>query len=224
MPLKPQHRILLMLSAMACAILLYYTILPKIQPSDMQDMETGGKKEQAAQMVLAPPVGADAGVTSVPADVTSAAPATEVEKLPSVRFYDIKGQPVTLEDFKGQVLLVNLWATWCPPCVAELPSLDKLQAMLQDKGLRVVAVSVDRVPVEDVMAFFKERNLERLAAYVDSDRQIALNWPYSGIPISFLVGRDGALLQTFSGPEEWTEGPVFKAIQAAVHAPVPATP
>jgi thiol-disulfide isomerase/thioredoxin len=217
MPLKPQHRILLMLSAMACAILLSYTILSKIQPSDTTDMEMEDKKEQTARVAMVPAAVSPAGSTA------SNVSENRVEKLAPVRFYDVKGQPVTLEDFSGQVLLVNLWATWCPPCIAELPSLDKLQAMMQDKGLRVLAISVDRVPVEDVLAFLKDRNLEQLAAYVDSDRQIALNWPYKGVPISFLIGRNGALLQTFNGPEEWTEGSVFKAIQAAVDAlPVPA--
>ena len=66
---------------------------------------------------------------------------TQVGKqLPEASFFNAMGQKIELADFKGQVVLVNLWATWCPPCVVELPALDKLQAKLKDRNFKIVAI------------------------------------------------------------------------------------
>ncbi|HEX2753197.1 MAG TPA: TlpA disulfide reductase family protein [Alphaproteobacteria bacterium] len=207
MPLTPKTRILLMLGAMLGAALLSYTILTNIQPSDTKNMETEAKKapEMAREMPAAqPPVGKR---------VTASA------DLAPVTFYDAAGNAVTLADFKGQVLLVNLWATWCPPCIAELPSLDLLQAKLRDAGLKVVAISMDRKPVAEVAAFLEARNVEQMDLYIDTDREITLKWAYEALPASYLIDRDGRVLEIFMGPREWTKGDVFQKIKSALKAP-----
>ncbi|HCS23200.1 MAG TPA: hypothetical protein DIW20_05545, partial [Rhodospirillaceae bacterium] len=108
------------------------------------------------------------------------------------------------------------WATWCPPCVAELPALDSLQAKLRDKGLHVVAVSLDRKPLADVAAFLEERRVEQMKLYVDTDRQIPLKWQYAGVPASFLIGRDGVVIEQFDGPREWDKGEMLTKIEAVL--------
>lgn len=200
MPLTPRTRIFLMVGAMIGAALLSYTILTDIQPPDTQNMKTADKKMP-----------------------TVARPATPVRQspLPHAVFYDAAGKDFTLEGFKGDVLLVNLWATWCPPCIAELPSLDMLQARLRDKGLKVLAISMDRKPVEEVSAFLAARRVEQLDVYIDRDRNIKLKWQYEALPVSFLVDRSGNVLEVFMGPREWTEGEVFDKIKAALQKPSP---
>ncbi|MBU6475319.1 MAG: TlpA family protein disulfide reductase, partial [Alphaproteobacteria bacterium] len=85
--------------------------------------------------------------------------------LPAVTFYDKLGHKVTLADFKGKVVLVNVWATWCPACVAELPSLDRLQAMMPEDKFSVVAISTDTTSQKAIMAFLRARKVGHLAFY-----------------------------------------------------------
>ena len=199
MPLTPKTRILLMLGAMVGAALLSYTILTNIQPSDTKNMETDAKKAPVASREILPVKQVMASADLVP-----------------VTFYDAAGNAVTLESFKGQVLLVNLWATWCPPCIAELPALDQLQAKLRDAGLKVVPISMDRKPVAEVAAFLKERNVEQMELYIDTDREIARKWAYEALPVSYLIDRDGVVLDVFMGPREWAKGAVFEKIRKAL--------
>lgn len=127
-------------------------------------------------------------------------------------FYNAAGQKVTLADFQDKVVLVNLWATWCPPCVVELPSLDTLQAKLRDKPFKVVAIAMDRSGVLPVQGFLAGRGIELLDVYWDKDRQIPLKWPYSGLPASFLLDRGGRVVARYDGPQEWHQGEIYNQI------------
>jgi len=201
--LKPQHRILMIVGAMLLAIGLSYTILVNIQPSStvpektIKNMETAEKEGEFSAVAIRAPRPSQAGKT-----------------LPDVTFYDAEGQPVRLADFAGEVLLVNLWATWCPPCVAELPALDALQAKLRDRGLHVLPVSLDNKPTAEIAEFLAARRVEQIRLYVDTDRQIPMKWTYAGIPASFLIGRDGVVIEQFDGPREWDTGAIFDSIAA----------
>ncbi|MFN7112800.1 MAG: TlpA disulfide reductase family protein [Alphaproteobacteria bacterium] len=201
--LKPQHRILMIVGAMLLAIGLSYTILVNIQPSStvpektIKNMETAEKEGEFSAVAIRAPRPSQAGKT-----------------LPDVTFYDAEGQPVRLADFAGKVLLVNLWATWCPPCVAELPALDALQAKLRDRGLHVLPVSLDNKPTAEIAEFLAARRVEQIRLYVDTDRQIPMKWTYAGIPASFLIGRDGVVIEQFDGPREWDTGAIFDSIAA----------
>ncbi len=188
---------------MLIAVGLSYTILVNIQPPSPET----SKAQENMEM------------KSMPAPVVAAPRPSQAGKtLPDAVFYDAEGRAVRLGDFAGEVLLVNLWATWCPPCVAELPALDSLQAKLRDKGLHVVAVSLDRKPLADVAAFLEERRVEQMKLYVDTDRQIPLKWQYAGVPASFLIGRDGVVIEQFDGPREWDKGEMLAKIEAVLGA------
>lgn len=201
--LKPRQRVILMVTAMLIAVGLSYTILVNIQPPSPETSKVQANME----------------TKSMPAPVVAAPRPSQAGKtLPDAVFYDAEGRAVRLGDFAGEVLLVNLWATWCPPCVAELPALDSLQAKLRDKGLHVVAVSLDRKPLADVAAFLEERRVEQMKLYVDTDRQIPLKWQYAGVPASFLIGRDGVVIEQFDGPREWDKGEMLAKIEAVLGA------
>lgn len=142
--------------------------------------------------------------------------------LEDVTFYDLDGKEARLSDYEGKVLLVNLWATWCPPCVAELPSLDIIQAGLGDKGLRVMAISLDRDKTADELkAFLQGRGVEYLHAYVDTDRAIPLKWKYAGVPVTFLIDRTGAVIRQYEGAADWASDPHYRDIEAALTAGQP---
>lgn len=135
---------------------------------------------------------------------------------PEVVFFDRTDAPMALADFKGEVLLVNLWATWCTPCVAELPTLDRLQGKLKDKKFRVLAISMDRSSVPDILGFLKDKKIEQLDFFWDKEREIASKWKYTGIPVSFLIDRSGNIVETYNGEQVWDKGPLFNKVVALV--------
>lgn len=135
-----------------------------------------------------------------------------VQLSPSTVFFDEAGQKMTLDAFKGKYVLINLWATWCPPCVVELPSLDNLQAKLKDKNFQVVAISMDRSDMATIMSFLQKRGIERLQPYWDKERQISMQWKYDGLPVSFLVDPDGNVLKSYEGSSTWDKGPLLDEI------------
>ena len=112
------------------------------------------------------------------------------------------GSAVSLADFTGQVVLLNFWATWCGPCVREMPSLDRLQAALGPEGLEVVAVSEDRKPAL-AEAFLVEHQLGNLALYLDPRGKVAQAFGLRGLPTTYLIDRQGRMVGGLQGPAEW---------------------
>lgn len=132
--------------------------------------------------------------------------AIEPKRLPDVPFYDSTGKEVRIKDFAGKPTLVNLWATWCAPCVVELPHLDKFAAHYKD-SLNVVGIAMeqDKKP-QEIADFLKKRELGDFAAYVDQSGEFGKNLGLRGIPTSFLIGSDGLILYRFEGEANWTSG------------------
>ena len=112
------------------------------------------------------------------------------------------GSAVSLADFTGQVVLLNFWATWCGPCVREMPSLDRLQAAPGPEGLEVVAVSEDRKPAL-AEAFLVEHQLGNLALYLDPRGKVAQAFGLRGLPTTYLIDRQGRMVGGLQGPAEW---------------------
>ena len=115
------------------------------------------------------------------------------------------GESITLSAFEGQVVLLNFWATWCKPCVREMPSLDRLQAALSPEGLAVVAVSQDRAGLKAVEPFFLEAGLEHLGIYLDPKGKLWREFGVRGLPTTYLIDRQGRLIGAMEGPAEWDE-------------------
>ena len=114
------------------------------------------------------------------------------------------GSAVSLADFTGRVVLLNFWATWCGPCVREMPSLDRLQAALGPEGLEVVAVSEDRKQAL-AEAFLVEHRLDHLALYMDQRGKVAQAFGLRGLPTTYLIDRQGRLVGGLQGPAEWDD-------------------
>jgi thiol-disulfide isomerase/thioredoxin len=130
--------------------------------------------------------------------------ATEPQRLPENSFVDIDGKKVRIADFAGKPTLVNIWATWCPPCVIELPSLEKL-AKHYDGKLNVIAIALEegKAP-KDIAAFLEKRPVGRFAGYLDQSGDFRKNLGLRGVPTSFLIGSDGLILYRFEGDADWT--------------------
>lgn len=119
----------------------------------------------------------------------------------------------TLADYKGEVLLVNLWATWCGPCVIEMPSIQRLYDRYRDKGLKVVAVAVDDPGYEQrVLDFVSERKLTFEILHEGTGKIEAL-FQTQGIPATFLIGKDGRIRKLSLGADDW-DSPANRAVVA----------
>ncbi len=122
---------------------------------------------------------------------------------PETPFSLADGSRLTLASFQDRVVLLNFWATWCAPCVREMPSLDRLQAQLGGEGLEVVAVSEDFAGIDVVAPFFERIGLEHLEVYLDDDGALAKSFGLGGLPTTLLIDRDGRVLGGLEGPAEW---------------------
>jgi thiol-disulfide isomerase/thioredoxin len=122
---------------------------------------------------------------------------------PDDSFADVGGRTISLADFRGKYLLLNLWATWCGPCVSEMPSLDRLQAALGSDNFAVLPISVDRGGAPLVTDFYDKHRISHLGVYVDPSNRIAHSMSVSGLPTSFLVGPDGRVVGALVGATDW---------------------
>ena len=122
---------------------------------------------------------------------------------PAISFQDGEHRRLTLADFRGQVVLVNIWATWCVPCVRELPSLDRLQAKVKPLGVKIVALSIDRGGVEAVKQFFAENGIHNLDIYVDQTMAAQAAFEIPGLPTSILIDRNGHDRGRLVGGADW---------------------
>jgi len=110
----------------------------------------------------------------------------------------------TLADYKGQVVLLNVWATWCPPCKAEMPSLQRLYEAYGDKGLKLVAVSIDDYVSEDSIRAFAKNFGITFEILHDSTHAIERLYQTTGYPESFVIGREGTIRKKWIGPDDWS--------------------
>ena len=130
---------------------------------------------------------------------------------PNVRATDMQGKPVALSELRGQVVLLNVWATWCPPCREEMPSMQRLHQELGDEGLRIVAVSIDAAPGTtdrdgraggDVAAFAEENGIT-FTIWQQPSGEVGRAYRTTGVPESFLIGKDGRIVKKVIGATEW---------------------
>lgn len=129
-------------------------------------------------------------------------------------FTDEDGNEVGLAALQGQVVLMNFWATWCVPCVTELPALDRLQARLGGPGFRVIAVSGDNEGREVVAAFIAENGLEKLPILYDPNLKSARELGVRALPTTILIGANGAELGRAEGPLEWDSPQIVELLEA----------
>jgi thiol-disulfide isomerase/thioredoxin len=129
---------------------------------------------------------------------------------PPLSFAEQSGKTVTLAEFRGRPVLVNLWATWCVPCLKEMPSLARLQA--QRTGLTILAISEDRRGEELVGPFLEQHDIKGLAIYLDPKSAVAHALGVGGLPTSFLIDRDGKILGELEGGAEWDSSEMAKVL------------
>lgn len=136
--------------------------------------------------------------------------------LPEIAFQDDAGQPKTLADWKGKVVLVNLWATWCAPCKVEMPSLSRLQAQLGGADFAVLPISLDRQGADLPRKFLTSNGLGNLPLLIDPSAGLAGKLDAIGLPASIILDREGREIARLLGPAEWDSPPAQQVIRAAI--------
>lgn len=121
----------------------------------------------------------------------------------AITFDDAEGHARNLADFKGKVLVLNVWATWCVPCRTEMPTLDRLQARLGGTDFDVLPISIDRGGIETIRKFYSDIGIHNLPMYVDSSGQVLRQVRALGLPTTLLVDRAGQEIGRIVGPTGW---------------------
>jgi peroxiredoxin len=123
-------------------------------------------------------------------------------KAPDFTLSGLDGEMVRLSDQKDKVVFLNIWATWCPPCVEEMPSMEKLYQQLKGEDFEILAVSVDKNGAEVVLPFMKKHKLS-FTALVDSKETLRYKYQTKGVPETFIIDKNGFIVEKVMGPRDW---------------------
>ena len=143
------------------------------------------------------------GATSANASRTDIPLHSEPKELPDIVFYDEANNPVKLDRWRGKVVVLNIWATWCPPCVKEMPTLDRLQQKLGGDFFQVVVLSVDEAGVKAVKQFFKQTRVKNLDIHMDPGFKAAGALNALGLLTTLLIDVQGREMGRLVGDAEW---------------------
>jgi len=136
------------------------------------------------------------------------------EPIADVRFLDGNGNEVSLTDFKGKVVLLNVWATWCAPCREEMPALDQLQQQLGSDKFQVLALAVDKSGIEGARKFLDDIKTKSLAVYADPTGRQGTELRVIGMPTTILLNAEGLEIGRLVGPAHWDAPEAKRLIEA----------
>jgi thiol-disulfide isomerase/thioredoxin len=138
--------------------------------------------------------------------------------LPPIEFADGEGAAKSLADFKGKVVLLNIWASWCVPCREEMPALDKLETELGGKDFAVVAVNIDKGGPDKARDFLAETGATHLPLYTEPSSKLFAALKAVGMPTTLVLDRDGREIGRLVGPADWSSPEAKRVIEAAIAA------
>jgi len=159
---------------------------------------------------------ANAAAADLPArqgEMARLVPAAPAATAPQVTFQDAEGRPRSLSEWRGKIVVLNFWALSCPPCRAEMPALDRLQAAMGDR-VAVIAVASGPNPPTRVAAFLAENDITHLTPMADPSMRTALGLGAPGLPVTVVFGRDGHELGRLIGGAEWDAPEVVAFLDA----------
>jgi len=142
-------------------------------------------------------------------------PPGEGKPAPDFILPDLAGRPTRLADLRGKVVLVNFWATWCPPCREEVPSMAKLNQLMAGKPFQMLAVSIDQGGKEAVEAFFKQAETT-LPVLLDANGATSKLYGITGVPETFVLDKKGVIMKKVIGAMDWSAPEVVKFLDEAM--------
>jgi thiol-disulfide isomerase/thioredoxin len=166
-------------------------------------------------LVVAPTLGAaEEGEADIPdrTKLGEFVPATQPRPAPAISLADTSGHSVELSELQGKLIIVNLWATWCEPCLREMPSLERLQSRLGER-VAVLAVSEDRGGNKTVEPFIAKLGLKLVKIYIDPKSEVGHAFGARGLPTSFLIDREGKVRGRVEGAAEWDSPKILGVLE-----------
>ncbi len=134
------------------------------------------------------------------------------EEAPDFTLYSVDGRKVTLSSFRGRVVLLNFWATWCNPCKEEIPSLNSLSEIMRGKNFVILAVSEDNRGADAVIPFIRKFNV-KFPVLLDPSRKVGTLYSIGGVPETFLIDTSGKIRYKFIGPKNWSSKEMVSFIE-----------
>ena len=134
----------------------------------------------------------------------------ELKKINNLTFLDAQSNKVSLDNYRGKLILINFWATWCAPCREEMPSLDKLQGKKEFDNLKILTINVGQESVDKSLSFFKELEIENLELYFDDSINLAKIFSLRGLPTSILINKNGEEFARIVGSIDFFEDDFIK--------------
>jgi thiol-disulfide isomerase/thioredoxin len=131
---------------------------------------------------------------------------------PEMRAADLSGAPRTLADYRGKVVVLNFWASWCPPCLREMPSLERLRIKMAGRPLEIVALDSAETQ-EEVEAYLSRMKLG-FPVLLDENGSNTRRWKVFALPTTFVLDADSRIRYVLKGPTEWDEGEALRAIES----------
>jgi thiol-disulfide isomerase/thioredoxin len=163
--------------------------------------------------------GRDVNASASPPAILDKLQITEdTPQAPGANFYDAAGKAVSLNDFRGRYVLVNLWATWCGPCINELPSLVRLQSELPQDRITMLPIDLERHDTGKVEEFLERTGIQGLPIYIDRDFAMMRGFAANELPLTILIDAEGREIARAAGEQKWDHADVVAYLKA-VSAP-----
>jgi thiol-disulfide isomerase/thioredoxin len=168
------------------------------------------------------------GTAAAPASEVAGSPSSEgfefsfsdqPHAVPELKFVDGDDHSLSLQDYRGRPILLNIWATWCVPCRKEMPALDRLQTAFDKSRLLVLPLSIDRKGAAVVKPFYRGLGLQTLGIYVDQSGKAASRLNTVGVPTTLLIDREGREIGRKIGPAEWDSPEMIALLRAHLGLP-----
>jgi len=150
--------------------------------------------------------GCSKGVAKLPA---------EGDKAPEFTLRDMNGREIRLADFSGKVVMLNFWATWCPPCKGEIPSMARLNRQMAGQPFQMLAVSIDSDGKGAVQRFFPN-NGAPIPVFLDPENKVSGRYGTTKVPETYIIGKNGVILKKIIGPLEWDQPEVVAFLNRAM--------
>ncbi len=134
---------------------------------------------------------------------------------PDFTLYDVEGRKHTLSDYKGKVVLLNVWATWCYPCIVEMPAMEALYRKLKDEDFAVLAVSIDKTDPKAINDYI-QKNQFSFSVLLSPDGLIQSLYQTRSIPATFIIDKSGMIVSRIPGAREWNSPEAIQAFQRLI--------
>jgi len=152
---------------------------------------------------------------ALPACSRKQQPALQGNPAPDFTLKDLAGTSIKLSDLRGKVVVLNFWATWCPPCREEIPSMMRLNSAMAGKDFRMLAISIDEGGKDAVEGFFRKSGMS-LPALLDTDQAVGKRYGLTGVPETFVIDKKGVILKKVVGAMDWSSPAVIEYLDNAM--------